>query len=121
MTEHDFEPYTKEILIVRLSNLRDKWSEEVPHHILHSTDGPYKIRTGWFLGLVADLEVSKIESVLPNEVIEDVDKFLKWWKDDFGKRPGSPVINTKDDIEKGNLIINKVLESLGVSPKTGNA
>ncbi|MCX6706038.1 MAG: hypothetical protein NTV24_02945 [Candidatus Woesebacteria bacterium] len=68
--------------------------------------------------MAADLWVSKDNGILPTSVIEEVNIFLNWYTDDFGKRPGYPVINTKEDIEKGNAIINKVLESLGTSKKT---
>jgi len=121
MTEHIRNgPYTREYLAERLGIFRDGFSDEIPDRIVHSMDpdNMYKVRTVWFIGLANDLWAAKTEGVLPTSVTEDVDKFLLWYTDDFGIRSGNPVINTRADIEKGNEIINKVLESLGVAPKT---
>lgn len=121
MNEQEYKnKYTKEYLAERLVLLRDGYKDEIPVRIIHSSDpdNKFKVRSAWFIGLHAELENSKIDGLLPSSVIEDVDKFLLWYTGDFGKRKGFPVINTKADIEKGNTIINKVLESLGSGQKT---
>jgi hypothetical protein len=117
MTEHDFEPMTKEILIDLLTDLKDNWSEEIPARILHSTDGHYKIRTGWFLSLASDLEVALSEGLLQDKIKPDAEAFLDWWVNEYGTGQKGTIINTKVDINKGNAVITKILESFDVKPK----
>jgi hypothetical protein len=117
MTEHDFEPMTKEVLIDLLSDLKDNWSEEIPSHILHSTDGHYKIRTGWFLSIASNLEVALSEGLLQEKIKPAAEAFLDWWVNEYGIGQNGTVINTADDVNRGNIVLTKVLESLGVKPK----
>ena len=101
-------------LIDHLSYLK-LFFNEVPDRIVHSKDGPWKIRSMWFIGIATDLANARTEEILPISLKDEVDEFLEWYIKDFGTRPGDPVINTKEDIKKGDQIIDKVLESLGAS------
>jgi hypothetical protein len=118
MTERSLYPLTKEAVIEFLQYGRDEFSEEIPTRILNSTDGNYKVRGAWFVGIAACLSEAKADGILPVSLKEDVDTFMSWFKRDFGKRTGSPPLSTKEDIEKGNEIINKVLEALGAGSQT---
>ena len=110
--------YTVDDLVGRLLFFRDDYKDEIPPQLVHSNspDSKYKIRSAWMLGLAGEIEVSRDEGILPESVRSDVDDFLNW-VDDWGKRPGNPPMNIQEDIEKGNEIIDKVLESLGITPK----
>ncbi|KKR71146.1 MAG: hypothetical protein UU12_C0007G0017 [Candidatus Woesebacteria bacterium GW2011_GWA2_40_7b] len=110
---------SKQLFTESLVELRDNWSEEIPDRMVHSTDGPWKVRTGWFLSLAANLEVFRDEGFVPNDSLEIVQQYLDWWTKDYKERKSEPdVINTREDIKRGNNVINKVLESLGVTKKT---
>lgn len=117
MTERSFGLATKEDFIEHLLYGRDQFSEEIPSRILHSTDGNFKIRTGWFVGIASALWEVREHSILPDPIIEDVNIFLNWYSGEFKDREGDPPLNTREDIEKGNEIIDKVLASYGVKPK----
>jgi hypothetical protein len=109
----------KQELVDRLHYFRDSFKDNIPRKIIHSIDKKknYKVRTGWFVGLAADLENAIREKTIDKpEIRIEVNEFLDWYKNDFGLRPGNPK-NTKEDIERGNKVINAVLESLGETAK----
>jgi len=100
-------------LIARLLYFRDSFSEKIPKRIIHSIDkkNNYKVRTVWFVGLAADLEKAMRSGVInKSEVRAKVNEFFDWYKNEFGLRGN--VRNTREDIERGNKIINEVLEDL---------
>ena len=115
--------YTRGYLAKRLIEARDGWSDEIPNRIIHSNEpnNKYKVRTSWIAAVANDLDRSITVGILPNSVKEDVNKFFNWYKTDFRNKPGDIPINTRDDVEKVNLIINKVLDSLEIGPNTQNA
>ena len=64
---------------------------------------------------------------LIDESVQDIVKtYIKWWQG-YGKdgkhvivktpEGFEMVINTQEDIDRGNLVLDKVLESLGFTPK----
>lgn len=122
-TEH--ENFDKTALIDKLLYDR-KWFDVIPDRIVHSNDGPWKIRSNWFLGIAADLNLALTRGILPAAVEKDAKDYLDWWtkgreethKEIQTSDYGPIVINTREDIERGNAIIDKVLESLGVKLKT---
>jgi hypothetical protein len=108
----------KQKLIARLHYFRDEHSEKIPQRIILSIDKKknYKVRTVWFSGLAGDLENAMTKGVIKPEIKAEVDKFFDWYTTDFRSRPGN-MRNTMKDIERGNKVINAVLESLGDTTK----
>ena len=119
MTEHKIRTvYTREYLTSILIMFKDGYKDEIPDRIIHSDDldNRYKVRTSWLAGVANSMERSHTVGILPNSVQQDVSKFFDWYMSEYSDRPGDQP-NTKEDIEVGNNIICKVLESLGFGTK----
>ena len=110
--EFDLDYLTQELVRIRNWN-----ADQIPEQIVHSSDleDRLKVRTAWLIGLASLLETAVDENLLNNsQVKEGINKFLEWYVNDWGSKRG--VGNTREDIEKGNEIIEKVLESIPVKP-----
>lgn len=108
----------KDDLIQHLQTLRNYWFDGIPNRIVHSIDGPWKIRANWRIGIAIDLSIALDKHLIPDNIREDVENFINWhlnYKENHKfivlPRYGRTYINTKADIEKGNEIIDKVLKS----------
>jgi hypothetical protein len=93
--------------------LRDDYKNEIPREILHSTssDNKYKVRKSWFQGLVAVAENRLMKGLIrePN-LVKDIDAFIVRYTSPDWAHPA--VLTTKEDIEKADNLIDKILENL---------
>lgn len=93
-----------------LKYLRDNFSEDIPREILHSIlkNPYYKVRKNWFVDVMADAEnIIKEEYASPQSKKLFLN-FLKIYKsNDFKRR-----ITTKEDIKRGNEILNSLIKDL---------
>lgn len=92
------------------------WFGGIPDRIVHSIDGPWKVRMGWFLGLAAELSLLVNGEIISGETKESADEYLKWWKslrDIKGE-----IFFTKEDIDRGDAVIDKVVADLSGESET---
>ena len=96
-------------MIERLRQLRNDFKDEVPDRIVHSCDpdNRYKIRTGWFVGVRADvcnlLRDGKIVDIAERAAAEElVERFSsdEWVQRDY---------NTPEDIAEANRLLDIIL------------
>jgi len=104
----DFIP--NEPLCDRLRKFRDLYSNEIPDEIIHGLEFKYKVRKNWFNGVAATLELMILTGqILEPELAREVKEFIDFCAKTLSKKQ----LTEKEDIDRGNLIINKVLASLG--------
>lgn len=86
------------------------WFDGIPTRIVHSTDGPWKVRVGWFLGLAIHLDLLNEGKLIPNKAIKCVDDYLKWWAG--LDRVVGEFVTKKEDIDRGNNVIDETIAGL---------
>lgn len=113
----------KKNIIRKFLGLRYDHCEEIPEKLVHSTDGMYKIRTGWLLGIACDIEYSLDQKFLSKNVLTEAKEYIIWWSNVYGNSEryqivetpdlGGVIINTQADIDRGNKILDLMLKDLG--------
>lgn len=110
-------PESPEYYIGMFTKLRDGYKNEIPDQIIHSTDSDnnYKARVAWFTSLVGMLEPFKedyledLEDRESLELLDEIDSFIKYCTSaDFIEKERT----NKEDIDRGDNILNKVLKVL---------
>ncbi|MBU1202922.1 hypothetical protein KKH39_02685 [Patescibacteria group bacterium] len=106
-----------EYYIGMFTKLRDGYSNDVPKEIIHSNsiDSNFKIRRGWFTALVGQLVLFKedyLEGSDNNEtqtLVTEIDTFVNYCTSpDFIEKDRTE----KEDVDRGDEILNKVLKVL---------
>ena len=107
----------------KLLGFRYDWMEKIPNRIVHSSDGMYKIRSLWLIGIYGSLKYGIDMNLLETPIQGEVQDTIKWLKEEYHLEKsreyryvsglGNIVINTQDDIDRGNLILDKVIAGLG--------
>jgi len=97
-----------------IERLREKqsWKSEIPNEILSGASPikDYKVRKNWWSGLAQDFySVKQILADSGNtSLLPEIDQFfITFGTDEFYYRP-----TTKEDIEKAEMLINKVILEL---------
>ena len=102
----------------KLRAMRDGYSDEIPEIILHSSRGldgkptqtppKYKVRKGWFQGVISWLEIGIDEGYVKNGNRQLYDEFLKYAE----KTKLSNRLTTKEDIQLTNTLLTSVINGL---------
>lgn len=103
------------------------FSEEIPEYIIHGHGaGDFKVRGKWFLAIISTMKATLrhlSDSGFPNTRLKDEIKgFEKAWRDRRAENArnggsGSTIRTTREEIDKGNELVTKVLrfcEDLGI-------
>jgi hypothetical protein len=104
----------KQQLVTDLKHLRDKYNEDIPKHILHSTTGStppkYKVRKAWFTGLVGMLDDLFRYSMI--SFTGELAQKIQHYKNDIINIEFSARPTTREDINKANSLINEIIAQL---------
>ena len=106
--ENDSDPTS---ILNDLRQARDEWIDEIPKQTVHSIDGKYKARAGWFIGIAADLYNGLDEGLFPDPSVQQaIRTFIDWYKNDYAQRRQT----LPEDIQKTNRIISIALGEVQV-------
>ncbi len=100
------EEYASEMR-VRLLELRDEYTEEIPAQIVRSDTPKYKCRIGWFATIIAEAENLKKRSMLSEGLVKKLNAFHTEVSPQIKQR-----LTTEQDIARGNLLLNEILKEL---------
>src|SRR3989344_4464653 len=99
-----------------LDSIRYDWSDKIPEDVLHSihepgTESPkYKVRVAWFQIIITQVGLYKDRGLLSEDTRQLYDSFLDYIKTEGFK--GQNRLTNRQDIEKGNLLLDRVLTDL---------
>jgi len=95
-------------MLEHLNHLRIDWKDEIPNRIVHSwdEDNLFKVRTGWFGMVAADIEKLLTEGQLTDSKKKVAGELLDWFTSDkFCNR----TLNTAEDIQTVNNFLDGIL------------
>lgn len=95
--------------IKRLEVLRE-YKDEAPAEMVHSTsvDNKFKVRKGWWAGIVLSFRLLVEDNLLPKEMCREIDCLCKKYCDDsFRER-----MTTEEDIDEANVLLEKIVNEL---------
>jgi len=89
----------------RLWWLRYQFSDEIPNKVLYG-DGKYKVRTNWWQGLVAELEIDLKKGAIPEHLRYEVESFVEHYTSkEFHRQRRTK----KKDIKRANELLDEIL------------
>ncbi len=89
-----------------LQHVKEDFSDEIPSKIMRG-EGEFKVRKGWFFYVTSGLQEASAKHLVPPELEEEVKAFVKHYTSD---KFHTQALVTREDIDKGNKILDEFLE-----------